>query len=138
MSRFPDEVKYTPAHLWVRLSDGREVRVGGTPDWLGTLGMLVHSELPIVGTVIAQGDHVGRVGGPTDELVVVAPLSGVVSAVNQAVVDDPDLARREAFGEGWLFEVEVADAAEDQDLGLLDAEAYEQLVDAESAGVGEA
>lgn len=128
MSRFPEDVKYSMQHLWLRLSDGRDVRVGVTDHWTEHLGILVHIELPQVGTVVQAGDQLGELVGPTASEPIVAPVSGTISATNQMLVEQPETARTEAYGDGWLFEVELPEDHEPGELPLLDAAGYEELV----------
>lgn len=128
MSRFPDDVSYTRDHLWLRLNDGRQVRVGVTDEWTRSLGIVVHADLPPVGSEILRGDHVGQLVGPTGTEPLVSPLSGVVAAINQSVSEQPDLIRSDPYDAGWIFEVEVPEGFDRSTLALLDAASYEDLV----------
>ena len=128
MSCFPEDVKYSMQHLWLRLSDGRDVRVGATDHWLESLGTIMHIDLPTVGSVVQAGDKIGELVGPAASEVLIAPISGIVTATNSRVCDEPDLARSEPYGSGWLFEVEIAAETETAELPLLDAQGYAELV----------
>lgn len=128
MSRFPDDVSYTRDHLWLRLNDGRQVRVGVTDEWTRSLGTVVHADLPPVGSEILRGDQVGQLVGPTESEPLVSPLSGVVAAINQPVCEQPDLVRTDCYDGGWIFEVEVPEDFDRSTLELLDAAGYEELV----------
>lgn len=128
MSRFPDDVKYSLQHLWVRLGDGREVRVGGTDHWVQAAGTVVHVGLPVVGVAVLAGDQCGELVGPTDTEPVIAPVDGVVTTVNDALSDQPELLGTDPYGAGWLFEVELPEDAVTGELPLMDAEGYANYV----------
>lgn len=133
MSRYPDDVKYTRDHLWVRTGSGPSLCVGAVGQRVEEMGPLAGVDLPAAGSLIEEGGRIGRVIGSDDTMVLVAPVGGIVSRVNQAVLDDPALASRDAWGEGWLFEVEVAGEQATTGLGLLDAEAYAATASAQDA-----
>lgn len=128
MSRFPDDVRYSMQHLWVRLGDGRELRVGGTDYWVESAGSVIHVSLPTVGAALRAGDECGELLGPNLVEAVVAPVSGIVTAVNQALAEQPELVRTDPYGAGWLFELELDEAASSAGLALMDAEGYEDYV----------
>ena len=127
MSRFPDDVKYSLHHLWVRLGDGRALRVGATDYLVESIGSVVHVSLPTVGAALQAGDECGELVGPTSSETVIAPVTGVVTAVNQALGEQPEAVRQHPFDIGWLFELELDESERDQ-LRLMDAEGYESFV----------
>ena len=128
MSANPANLKYTKSHEWVRVEDDGSVTVGITDHAQEALGDLVFIELPEVGKELACGEEAAVVESVKAAADVYAPISGVVSEVNSAVVDAPESLNADAWS-AWLFKLTPANAAE---LGaLLDADAYQQVVDAE-------
>jgi glycine cleavage system H protein len=123
--KIPDELRYTAEHEWVRdSSDGGEVRVGITDFAQDALGDIVYVQLPEVGAEVTAGDSFGEVESTKSVSEIYAPISGEVTAVNQAVVDSPELINTDPYGEGWLVEIRPADAA--AVTALLDAEGYSE------------
>ena len=115
MIRFSDE------HVWVR-AEGDSGVVGITPHAQDTLGDIVFVELPAVGKTLAQMDVAGVVESVKAAADVYAPVSGVVTEVNEALRADPALANSDPLGEGWFFKIRLADAAELD--ALMDEAAY--------------
>lgn len=125
---FPDDLKYTAEHEWVR-SPGESagsVRVGITDYAQDALGDIVYVQLPAIGDTVAAGDSVGELESTKSVSDVYCPVSGEVVARNEALEATPELVNTDPYGAGWLFEVAVADGGAATE--LLDAAAYEQLV----------
>jgi glycine cleavage system H protein len=120
----PDDLRYTAEHEWVRAS-GNTVRVGITHFAQDSLGDVVFVELPEPGAAVTAGQAVGEIESTKSVSDVYSPVTGTVSARNEALGDSPDLINREPYGEGWMLEIEVSDPAELD--GLLDAAAYEKV-----------
>ena len=119
----PADLRYTSDHEWVRVADGGRVRIGVTAFAQNALGDVVYVSLPAVGDVVTAGDACGEVESTKSVSDVYAPLDGTVTAVNDALDGSPELINSDPYGEGWMFELEVADAgAVDQ---LMDSVAYE-------------
>ncbi len=123
----PEDLKYTAEHEWVRQGDG-VLRVGITDFAQDQLGDIVYVSLPEVGAAVAAGDAVGELESTKSVSDVYAPLSGTVSAVNEALDGQPELVNSDPYGEGWLFELEGSDAGALE--GLLDASGYQAAVEA--------
>ncbi|HRL48102.1 MAG TPA: glycine cleavage system protein GcvH [Propioniciclava sp.] len=119
---FPEDLRYTDKHEWVRAGNGETVRVGITDFAAEALGDIVYVTLPQVGEEVATEDSVAEVESTKSVSEVYAPLSGVITAVNEQLTDAPDTVNKDPYGDGWLFEVELTDAGELDD--LLDADAY--------------
>jgi len=119
---FPEDLKYTSEHEWVRES-GAAVRVGITDFAQDALGDIVYVSLPEVGTSIEAGASVGELESTKSVSDVYAPVSGTVTARNDALDGTPELVNSDPYGEGWLFEIEVSDPG--QLGGLLDAAGYQ-------------
>ena len=124
----PEDRRYSSDHEWAR-ADGGRVRVGITDYAQDALGDVVFVDLPSVGTTVEAGDVLGEVESTKSVSEVYAPVAGTVVAVNGDVADAPEKLNQDPYGEGWLCELEVAEAATALD-GLLDAAAYRELTDA--------
>jgi glycine cleavage system H protein len=106
----PDDRSYTEEHEWVLIAPGATlpdtpVKVGITSVAAAALGDLVFLDLPEVGSTIATGETCGEVESTKTVSELFPPVSGTVTAVNTAAVDDPSLVTSDPYGEGWLFEV---------------------------------
>jgi glycine cleavage system H protein len=126
MSDVPDDLKYTAEHEWIRIS-GDTARVGITDYAQQALGDVVYVSLPDVGTTVTKGTAVGEVESTKSVSDIYAPISGTVSARNEALDDRPELINSAPYGEGWIFEIEMSDAGDSGD--LLDPAAYGTLTD---------
>jgi glycine cleavage system H protein len=119
---YPDELRYTSDHEWVRVGDDGVVRVGITAFAQDALGDVVYVSLPTVGDTLAAGDACGEVESTKSVSDIYAPLAGEITAVNDALDDTPELVNSDPYGAGWMFEVRPQDASAID--GLMDAEAY--------------
>lgn len=123
----PEELKYTQEHEWVARVEADLVRIGITDYAQTQLGDVVFVQLPEVGEQITAGDAVGEVESTKSVSDIFAPVTGEVVARNDALDSGPELVNSDAYGEGWLIDIRVADPA-DVD-GLLDADAYRKLTE---------
>ena len=126
MSKCPKDLKYVESHEWVRIEEGNRVTVGITHHAQTELGDLVFIELPETGTEFAQGDEVGVVESVKTASDIYAPVSGKVVAVNELLEDAPESINSDAFGDGWIFQLEMSDTSELE--SLLSAEDYESQI----------
>jgi len=126
---YPDDLKYTSEHEWVRTPGEAEssVRIGITDFAQEQLGDIVYVSLPEVGSEVASGSSVGELESTKSVSDVYAPLSGTVAAVNEALDGTPELINSDPYGEGWLFELVPTDSSSTDD--LMDAAAYQASVD---------
>ena len=129
MSNTPDDLKYTKDHEWIRDEGDGTVAVGVTDHAQELLGDLVFVELPDVGANLAAGAECAVVESVKAASDVYSPLNGEVTAVNDALGDTPEIINEDPYGNGWIFKMKVADAAEMDD--LLDAAGYTEVVAAE-------
>jgi glycine cleavage system H protein len=122
----PEDLRYSAEHEWVRLT-GTVARIGVTDFAQDSLGDVVFVQLPDVGLDVVAGANVSEIESTKSVSDVYVPVTGVVSAQNEALADQPELVNSDPYGQGWMFEVEVADVTEVE--GLLDAAAYRQLTE---------
>jgi glycine cleavage system H protein len=127
MSNIPSELKYATSHEWVRQEGNGVVTVGITEHAQELLGDMVFVELPDVDDEISTGDDVAVAESVKAASDIYAPISGKVIEVNEELEDSPELVNSDAFGEGWLFKVQLDDEAELA--ALLDAEGYANSID---------
>lgn len=112
---------YTPDHEWLKI-DGDVATVGITHHAQEALGDVVFVELPAVGTSLAQKATAGVVESVKAAADVYMPISGEVTAVNEALRTDPALANTDPLGQGWFFKVKLSNLAELD--GLMDEASY--------------
>jgi glycine cleavage system H protein len=119
---YPEELKYTAEHEWVRERDGAGVvRVGVTDYAQDALGDIVFVTLPEVGAEVTAGEPCGELESTKSVSDVYSPVSGAVVGRNEALGSAPELVNSDPYGEGWMFEVRVSGGVE----GLLDVAAYQ-------------
>jgi glycine cleavage system H protein len=123
---YPQDLRYTAEHEWVRLGSEGVARVGITAYAQDALGDVVYVSLPAVGDSLGAGDSCGEVESTKSVSDLYAPLSGEVLAVNTMLDSAPELVNTDPYGEGWMYEVKPTDegAAET----LLDLTAYRALL----------
>jgi glycine cleavage system H protein len=121
----PGDLRYTKEHEWVRL-DGDEATVGITQFAADQLGDIVFVELPAAGRSLEQFATFGVVESVKAVSDLFAPVSGDVTAANDALGGQPELVNSDPYGEGWMVRLRIADPAQVE--ALLDPAAYEQLV----------
>lgn len=122
----PEDLKYTDQHEWVQSMGDDLVRVGITHYAQQQLGDVVFVQLPDVGKSVAAADAVGEVESTKSVSDIYAPLGGEITAVNDAVVTAPETVNEAPYGDGWLFEMRLADPASVN--GLLGAADYQGVI----------
>ena len=127
MSNIPSELKYATSHEWIRNEGDGTVTVGITEHAQDLLGDMVFVELPDVGDDVSTGDDICVAESVKAASDIYAPVTGEVIAVNENLEDSPELVNSDAFGEGWLFKIKMADASELDN--LLNAEGYASSID---------
>ena len=123
---YPDDLKYHREHDWARV-DGDEAVLGVTWFAQDALGELVHFEAPAPGASVAKDSSYGEVESVKAVSDVIAPLSGEVLEVNEAVVDAPETVNDDPYGNGWLIRVRLSDPSEVD--SLLDVGTYKQVLE---------
>lgn len=128
MKAAPRTLRYTEDHEWASfdLNAGKTVRVGITEYAESQLGDIVYVDLPAVGTELRQHEAFGTVESVKSVSDLMSPVSGRVVAVNGALVDSPDAINKDAYGAGWIVEIEASETAELD--ALMNAEAYDAYV----------
>jgi glycine cleavage system H protein len=123
---YPEDLKYTTEHEWVRSTgdDKGTVRVGITDYAQDALGDIVYANLPDVGAEVVAGEPMGELESTKSVSDLFAPVSGTVSARNEALETTPELCNSDPYGEGWIAEIVPSDATQlDELLSSADYEA---------------
>ncbi len=128
--KLDENARYAETHEWAR-KEGDEIVIGITDYAQSTLSDIVYVELPDVDDEITQGEQLGVVESVKAAGDLYAPMSGIVTEVNEALVDAPELVNEDPFGEGWMLKIEPSDLDEWDE--LLDKAAYEKVVEEEEA-----
>ena len=123
------QARYLKSHEWARQEDD-EIVVGIPDHAQEQLGDIVYVELPEVGDEVARGEAFGSVESVKAASDIYAPVSGVVSAINEELEDAPELVNQDPYGKGWMIKIEPSDLEEWDE--LLTPEAYEQIVEEEA------
>ena len=127
MSEIPGDLKFLKSHEWARVEDSGHVTVGISEHAQSLLGDLVYVELPAVGDKVTLGGAAAVVESVKAASDVYSPVSGTVTAVNEALGDKPETINEDAYGEGWIFTLAIDDA--DQLNDLLSPDDYAALIE---------
>lgn len=127
MADYPEDLNYTTDHEWVKTGNDLIVRVGITAFAAEALGDVVFVSLPSVGDDVEAHDSIAELESTKSVSEVFAPVAGMIYDVNDALADDPELVTSDPYGDGWLFEIEIQDLAQLDD--LLDINAYTGQLD---------
>ena len=125
MTNVPSELRYAKSHEWVR-TEGDTATIGITDHAQHELTDVVFVELPVVGRQLKASEACAVVESVKTASDVYSPVSGTVTAINQAVVDNPALANTDPYGGGWFYKVKLLKM--DEASSLLDASAYKKLI----------
>jgi len=125
---YPENLRYHPEHDWARV-DGEEATFGITWYAQDSLGEIVFYEPPELGASMSKDASYTEVESVKAVSDVIAPLSGEVIAVNEALSDSPEQINEDPYGDGWLVKVRLSDPAEVDE--LLDVAAYRELLASE-------
>ncbi len=127
MSEIPSDLRFSESHEWVSQEEDGVVKIGITDHAQEQLGDLVFVELPEEGATFGQGDACAVVESVKAASDIYSPVSGEVIAVNEALVDGPEIVNNDPYGDGWLFSVRLDDADELE--SLMDADAYREHIE---------
>ena len=127
---FPQGLKYSREHEWVKVEDGMAL-VGITEFAQAELGDVVYVELPEVGSTVEANNTFGVVESVKAVSDLFAPVTGKVAEVNSQLEDQPELVNRFPYEDGWMLRIEMSDESEVE--GLLEADEYKAYIEEESA-----
>jgi glycine cleavage system H protein len=106
MSSTPENLQYTKEHEWV-LADANNYMMGITDYAQSALGDIVYVQLPKIGESISAGTVCGEVESTKSVSEIFAPVTGVVSAINEALTNAPELINSDPYGAGWLIKIDI-------------------------------
>ena len=129
MSEIPGDLKFLKSHEWARVEGDGKVTIGISDHAQGLLGDLVYVELPNVGDQVEAGTACAVVESVKAASDVYAPVSGKVVDVNAALADKPETINEDAYGDAWLFVLEIDDAEQLNE--LIGPDDYAELLEDE-------
>jgi glycine cleavage system H protein len=121
MTNIPGDLRYTKDDEWVRV-EGDEATVGVTDYAQDALSDIVYLELPSEGDFFGVGETFGVVESVKAASDLYMPVSGDITAINDALVDNPELINQDPYGEAWMIKIKMSEPGQLDD--LMDAEAY--------------
>ncbi|MGL4852799.1 MAG: glycine cleavage system protein GcvH [Phocaeicola sp.] len=124
---FPNHVKYTKEHEWIRV-EGDEAYIGVTDYAQQQLGDVVFVDIPTVGEELEANEVFGTIEVVKTISDLFLPVAGEILEQNEALEEKPELVNQDPYGEGWIIKLKPVEL-DDVD-SLLDAEAYKQLINA--------
>jgi glycine cleavage system H protein len=122
---FPDNLKYTPEHEWIRI-EGQYGWIGITDYAQSELGDVVFVEIPAIGTKVEKGISFGTIEAVKAVSDLFAPVTGEIAEVNAEVKDHPEIVNKDPYGNGWMVKIAITDLA--QVSALLNVQAYKSLI----------
>ncbi|MDX2070635.1 MAG: glycine cleavage system protein GcvH [Haliscomenobacter sp.] len=123
---FPQDLRYTSEHEWVRVTEGNIATIGITDFAQGELGDIVYVDIDSIGNQLNANEVFGSVEAVKTVSDLFMPVDGKVLEVNAALDGSPDLVNTDPYGEGWIIKIEMSDPSQLE--GLMDAAAYESSV----------
>jgi glycine cleavage system H protein len=122
---FPDDLKYTEDHEWVKV-EGNIATIGVTDHAQGELGDVVFIDIDEDLEEVEKDEAFGTIEAVKTVADIMAPFSGKVTAINEALNDEPETVNNDPYGKGWMVKIEIADMSELD--GLMDVNAYKEHV----------
>jgi len=125
---FPEDLKYTKDHEWIRLESADVAVVGVTDFAQKELGDIVYVDINTVGDTVAEGEVFGSVEAVKTVSDLFIPITGEILEVNPKLDSAPELVNNDPYGQGWMVKIKIANP---EDIGkLLSVEAYQELIGA--------
>ncbi|MCB0701572.1 MAG: glycine cleavage system protein GcvH [Candidatus Kapaibacterium sp.] len=122
--KFPEDLKYTDDHEWVRV-EGNIATIGVTDHAASELGDVVYIDIEMDG-VVSKGDTLGTIEAVKTVADLYSPISGTITEVNTGLNDNPEVVNNDAYGEGWIVKIELSDSSELDE--LMDADSYKASI----------
>ena len=123
---YPDDLKYSKEHEWVRM-EGNIAQIGVTVFAQDSLGDVVFIDLADVGTEVRQFEKFGEIESVKAVSDLFSPIAGTIVDANSAAIDNPETVNTDPYGSGWLIKVEISDPPQLDE--LMDAETYEATLE---------
>lgn len=125
--QYPDDRRYAENHEWAKLEDDNSVRMGISDYAQDALGDIVYVEIPELGSTVTAGEACAEIESTKSVSDVYAPVTGTVTAVNDALDSAPELVNTDPYGDGWFVVIEATDTAQLENLRT--AAEYEASLD---------
>ena len=125
---FPDDLRYTKDHEWVRLDADGLATVGVTDYAQSELGDIVFVEIEAVGTEVEAEGSFGSVEAVKTVSELFAPVAGTIEAINDGLEDAPESVNSDPYGDGWMVKLRPADAASVE--ALMSVDEYREMIGA--------
>ncbi len=125
MSEIPENLKYTESHEWIAEGEDGIVTIGITEHAQQSLGDLVFIELPEVGAEVKQEEICGVVESVKAASDIFSPLAGKITAINEKLVDEPEVVNSSPYQDGWLFKLKPSQSLD----GLLSHDKYREITE---------
>ena len=126
MSKIEPGLLYTKEDEWVKV-DGDEATIGVSDHAQDALSDIVYLELPDVGDSFEMGDTFGVVESVKAAADLYMPITGEITAVNEDLIDTPELVNSDPYGEAWMVKITISDPSQLDD--LMDADAYAKYLE---------
>lgn len=123
---YPEDLKYTREHEWIKNNGDGTATVGITDFAQSELGDIVFVELEKAGTKFEKDDVFGTVEAVKTVSELYAPVSGEIIEINQSLEDEPELVNSDPYGQGWMIKIKLADEAELDE--LMSADDYKKII----------
>lgn len=120
-----NDLKFTTTHEWLK-TEADEAVIGITDHAQQLLGDMVFVELPVIGGVVSAGEELGVVESVKAASDFYAPISGVVTSVNETIIEHPEIVNSDPYHKGWLVKLKPSNLEEIND--LLSAEQYQNEI----------
>ena len=127
MTSYPENLKYMRSHEWVRVESNGEAVVGISDHAQAALGDIVFVELPEVGTIVHLRNEIAVVESVKAASDVYSPVSGEVTAINEELLETPEMVNKVPYDGGWFYRIQLSDETELDD--LMDSETYSDFCD---------
>ena len=127
MTSYPENLKYMRSHEWVRVESNGEAGVGISDHAQAALGDIVFVELPEVGAIVHLRNEIAVVESVKAASDVYSPVSGEVTAINEELLETPEMVNKVPYDGGWFYRIQLSDETELDD--LMDAETYSDFCD---------
>lgn len=125
--KFPEDLKYTKEHEWVRDNGDGTATIGITDFAQGELGDIVFVELEPEGTEFEQDEVFGTVEAVKTVSELFCPVAGEITELNEELEDDPELVNTDPYGKGWMVKIKISDRSELD--SLLSVDEYKEIVE---------
>lgn len=133
--RIPEDRLYTEQHLWVKKLKGNKVLIGLSDLGQLRLGEIIDLELPEEGDEVEKDEAFGSVESSQGVVDLISPVTGEVIAINEELLDTPDIINEDPYDEGWIIKVKLEDPDELNE--LLTPDEYEDIAADEEIPVEE-